>query len=66
MAPTIEESPRRCYRILLTADRTAEVLAETVCEPTKDSPYFVFKLDGVVVAKFKTEVVEGWYIEGRQ
>ena len=65
MTPTIEEQPVRHYCIRFSNGDTAEVVAETVCEPSKDEPFFVFKRDGIPVAKYRAEVVGGWHVEGR-
>ena len=56
----------RLYAVILTSGNHADVRAETVCEPSTSNtdPYFTFKRDGIPVAKFKKEVVDGWYIEG--
>jgi len=63
MSPTIEKPKHRCYNVRFSGGDTVDFMAETVCEPTEESPYYVFKKSGNVVAKFKESVVDGWHIE---
>ena len=71
-AQTIEGKPIRIYRVFLTDGRIIDVTAEIVCEPDKslnssEVRVYVFKREGVIVAKFKANDVNGWQVreEGR-
>ncbi len=60
-------TPRRSYRIRFIDGTVAVVNAETVCEPDAsveavEIRFYVFKLGGVVVAKYREADVSGWQL----
>ena len=66
MSPTMEELPDRIYWVRCKDGKESSVRASTICEPGIDSDFYIFKLDGQVVAKYRQDEVTGWRVaEGK-
>ena len=58
---------KKTYRIRFKDGTTTSVLADAISEPRESAPntkisFYVFSLDGDVVAKYKRQDVAGWQI----
>ena len=69
IAQTVENTPKRKYRVRFSDGKFEVLTADTICKPDFDrrgSPktplLYTFKRDGVVVAEYRADDVSGWRI----
>lgn len=68
MSPTTEHPPDRYFVVLITGkEGPHKIRADVICEPNAGEigGATTFKRSGEIVGKFKTDLIQGWWVEDK-